>query len=303
MILDSLVVGAGPAGLTAAVYLARYRRRFLVLDSGASRASLIPVSHNYPGCPEGISGGDLLQRLRLQALRYGAAIHAGNVCALEQNDDGAFVAAVDDRRIVARTVLLATGVVDVEPDLPDVTDAIRRGLVRHCPVCDGYEVSGLDVAVIGHGAKAVREALFIRRYTSRLTLFATGDGVPLDAGQRRALADAGVRLVERRIASVRTEAHAVVGLTTDDGAEHRFDTLYSALGERPRSSLARQLGARCDEAGQILADDHLRTSVPGLYAAGDVVCALNQLAVAAGHAAIAATAIHHACDALIALPA
>lgn len=295
MKLDCLVIGAGPAGLTAAVYLGRYRRDTLVLESGASRAALIPKSHNYPGFPEGISGAELLQRLRLQAMRYGARIREAAVRTLERNDDGDYVAGFGDERVVARSVLLATGVVDVEPDLPDLMGAIHRGLVRHCPICDGYEVSDQRVAVIGLGDKLAREALFIGRYTRQLTAFCAGSASAMDAPLRSKLAAAAIRLVDRPIRRVCTEGGAVIGLETDDGEVHRFDTLYSALGEKPRSELALGLGARCNEDGQILVDQHQQTSVPGLYAAGDVVCALNQISVATGHAAIAATAIHHRC--------
>lgn len=295
MTLDSLVIGAGPAGLTAAIYLARYRRHALVVESGASRAALIPTSHNYPGFPEGIRGTELLQRLRLQALRYGARIQPGTVRSLELNDDGAYVAHIGDEHVSARTVLLATGVVDIEPDLPDLNDAIQRGLVRHCPICDGYEVSDQRVAVLGQGAKLAREAMFIRRYTSHLTAFAVSGSPAIDAAQRESLRQAGIRLVERGIRGVCTQAGNLIGLEMDDGEVHRFDTLYSALGEKPRSQLAMQLGARCNDDQQIVVDEHMQTSVLGLYAAGDVVCALNQISVATGHAAIAATAIHRRC--------
>ncbi|MGE5522943.1 MAG: NAD(P)/FAD-dependent oxidoreductase [Rhodospirillaceae bacterium] len=297
MTLDCLVIGAGPAGLTAAIYLGRYRRNALVVESGASRAALIPTAHNYPAFPEGIHGPELLRRLRLQALRYGAQIRSGTVQALEQNDDGAYVASVGDDYLTARFVLLATGVVDVEPELPDLNDAIRRGLVRHCPICDGYEVSDQHVAVMGQGSKLAREALFIRRYTPYLVAFSLGGKAGMDADHRSSLNEAGIRLIERPIRRVCTERGVLIGLETDDGEVHRFDALYSALGELPRSQLAMQLGARCNEDGQILVDEHMQTSVPGLYAAGDVVCALNQISVATGHAAIAATAIHRQCEA------
>ncbi len=293
--LDCLIVGAGPAGLTAAIYLARYRRNALVIDAGASRASLIPTSHNYPGFPEGISGPELLRRLRLQALRYGASIRAGTVQTLEQNDDGAYVVCTGEEYVAARTVMLATGVLDIEPDLPDLGDAIQRGLVRHCPICDGYEVMDQRVAVIGKGPKGVREALFIRTYTPHLTLFCVGEPGAIDAQHRGWLDEAGIRLVEGPIRRVRTQGGAVIGLETADGETHHFGTLYSALGEKPRSSLAVQVGARCNDDGQIMVDEHMQTSVPGLYAAGDVVCALNQISVATAHAAIAATAIHRGC--------
>jgi thioredoxin reductase (NADPH) len=294
LIYDCLIIGAGPAGLTAATYLGRFRRRTVVLDAGASRASLIPTSHNYPGFPEGISGKDLLARLREQALRYGTAIERAAIGDIERTD-GVFVASSGDRQWSGRTVLLATGVVDIEPRLPDVVDAIRRGLIRHCPICDGHEVIDRKVAVIGRGAKGAAEALFIRHYTPHLTLFTLGDGPPYASAERRRLDEAGIVIVEREVAAVRVEDASLVGLQTVDGEHHRFDTLYSALGFTVRSDLARVLGARCEESGCIVVDDHQQTTVAGVYAAGDVTAGpLNQIAVGTGEAAIAATAIHNA---------
>ena len=295
MNLDCLIVGAGPAGLTAAIYLARYRRRALVVDGGASRARLIPTSHNYPGFPEGISGPELLARMRAQALRYGARVREATVRSLGREGTECFVASLDDERVHARTVVLATGVIDVEPDLPDVTDAISRGLVRHCPVCDGYEVIDRAVAVIGKGAKLVREALFIRRYTSRLTAFSVGEPALIDDAHRMQLARAGIALVEEALVSVSTEAGAIVEIETGHAGVHRFDSLYSALGEKPRSELALRVGVQCASGSELVVDEHMQTSVPGLYAAGDVVSGLNQISVATAQAAIAATAIHHCC--------
>src|SRR3954468_14848735 len=109
--LDCLIVGGGPAGLTAAIYLARYRRKTRLVDSGESRAALIPESHNYPGF-RGIAGPDLLRRLRDQAGLYGAVLERGRVSALNRGDDGIFIAKAGSSEIQARFVLLATGLVD-----------------------------------------------------------------------------------------------------------------------------------------------------------------------------------------------
>ena len=112
--LDCLIIGGGPAGLTAAIYLARYRRQALVVDAGESRAALIPESHNYPGF-QGIAGPALLERLRAQARRYGAELRRGTVSALARDGD-VFTAVADGERLRARTVILATGLVDKKPD-------------------------------------------------------------------------------------------------------------------------------------------------------------------------------------------
>jgi thioredoxin reductase (NADPH) len=298
---DCLVIGGGPAGLTAAIYLSRFRRDIVVVDSGASRAALIPVSHNYPGFPEGIGGCELLSRLREQAARYGAAFIRGEVQHLERAADGSFVARTGTEDIAARTLLLATGAMDVEPSLPNLKDAIRGGLIRHCPICDAYEVIDKTVAVIGRGMKGVNEARFLRHYTANLTLFTLGTPHEITGDDRKSLESCNVAIVDEALAEVCTRDGAIVGLRTRSGAVYSFDVLYSALGARMRSDLARRLGAACDEAGQIVVDERLRTTVEGVYAAGDVANDLNQIAVAAGHAAIAATCIHNALKAGTAL--
>ena len=137
--LDALVVGAGPAGLTAAIYLARFRRRIVLIDSGQSRADLIPITHNYPGFPFGTSGRDLLARLRAQAAHHGVQVRNGTVTELYRNSAG-FTADAGGESIATRTVVLATGVVDRCPEIKDVRAATLSGRLRWCPVCDGFDV-------------------------------------------------------------------------------------------------------------------------------------------------------------------
>jgi len=297
---DCLIVGGGPAGLTAAVYLARFRRDALLIDAGEPRAALIPTSRNCPGFPDGIRGPDLLRAMRMHAERFGVPIAAGTVTRLsvdESNETVRFIAAWQpadggaERRAAARTVLLATGVVDIEPRLVRLERAIRDGYVRHCPICDGYEVIGERIAVIGFGAGGVEEALFVRTYSADVTLLTLGEPMGLDDESRRRLEEAGVAVVEEPIVELEIGDGKIRCLQTASG-EHRFDTLYSSLGANVRSELALALGAAHDETGALVVDDHQRTSVAGLWAAGDVSSSLNQISVAVGQAAIAATAIH-----------
>lgn len=291
--LDCIVVGAGPAGLTAAIYLARFRRAATILDGGASRASLIPVSHNYPGFPEGISGGELLDRLRLQATRYGANVTPSVVSEVSLSPDGGFIVRTQDQTLQAKNVLLATGVVDIEPDLPDIPDAIRRGYLRHCPICDAFEVIDRKVAVTGHGESHLEKARFLRTYTRDVTVFSLGKEMAVGKADRAEFQRMGVKLVEEAVVKVEIEGGTITALQMSGGSSLQFDVLYSALEAKIRADLARGLGAAQEDDDDVIVNEHQQTSVCGLYAAGDVVSGLNQISVAAGQAAIAATHIHN----------
>jgi thioredoxin reductase (NADPH) len=294
--LDCLVIGAGPAGLTAAVYLARFRRRIAILDAGRSRASYIARTRNYPGFPEGISGDELLARLRQQAERYGAQVTPGLVEHLRR-EEGLLVAECDGRKLAARAVLVATGLVDKEPEMTSLREAVDAGCIRLCPICDGHEVIDRKVAVYGPARSALSHALFMRTFTRDLTLVVPRGDAPLDAAGRRRLERAGIGFIAEAVSGISLVEGPRARVRLEDGREIEFETVYPSLGSRQRSELAIEAGARVNEAGEIVCDAHQRTSVPGLYAAGDVVASLNQLSVAVGHAAIAATAIHNALDA------
>jgi thioredoxin reductase (NADPH) len=286
---DFLVIGAGPAGLTAATYLARFRRNVKVIDGGASRASWIPICHNLIGFPEGISGKTLLDRLQVQVHKYGAPISAGQVERLERDSEGGFIAHTADRIILARCVLLATGGLDIEPELPGIRNAVQRGLVRYCPICDAYEAADQKDGLIAYGKCRLKEAFLLRAYTSDLTVLTLGQSMEISAEERNALEAAGIAILETPVDKLSWQDKSIFSWHLRDGAVRRFDTIYSALGTRIRSELAASLGAKVDEDGTLVVDAHQRTSVPGLYAAGDVVRGLSQISVAAGQAAIAAT--------------
>jgi thioredoxin reductase (NADPH) len=289
---DCVVVGAGPAGLTAAIYLARFRRDVLVIDAGASRAAWIPRSHNLPGYPAGVRGKTLLARMRRQAELYGAQISAGYVSDLKVLKTG-FGLATAEGSLRAAKVVLATGVIDNEPDVSGVEEAVLRGLIRVCPICDGYEVIGKTVGVIGADAHGAREALFLTTYSDDVWLIHTGPRDALPQAERRRLKAAGVRLIETPIERVVLDRRRIAALCFGPGEPQRFDVLYAGLGITPRAGLAVDAGARLDAEGRLIVSQHQETSIPGLYAAGDVVRGLNQISTAEGEGAIAATDIHN----------
>lgn len=293
-ILDCLVIGGGPAGLTAAIYLSRFHLDILVVDSGKSRASWIPCTHNHAGFPDGINGKELLQRMRDQACKYGAKIETEVVTKLERDEDsGIFTATWGSGCRQARTVLLATGVTNRRPpmdeDLHD--EALSRGLIRYCPICDGYEVTDKKVGVIGSGSHGVAEAVFVRNYTADVTLIAPDAALKLDAKDRKKLEEAGIQCVDGPAQAVAFDDKAIV-VDTSEG-HHAFDSIYPALGSDTHTQLAEMLGADLSEDDRIKVDSHQRCSVAGLYAAGDVVLGLDQISHAMGEGGVAATTVRN----------
>ncbi len=292
-LLDCIVIGAGAAGLTAAIYLARFQRRIAVIDGRTSRLLSIPASHNYPGFPNGIHGEDLLARLRAQAVEYGLAITNGTVDRLDRLGDGNFIAACGSQQWQARTAIIATGVVDVEPDFADVKRAVTKGCVRYCPICDGFEAIGKKVAVIGRGKDGLQEALFIRHFTPEVSLFSLTEPLMLTAQDQERITRSGVRAVHDPVERLALDEADLMKLYLRGDTQECFDVVYVALGTMVNSGIAQQLGANVTDNGELLVDAHQQTSVEGLYAAGDIVAGLNQITVAMGQATVAATAIHH----------
>ena len=292
--LDCLVVGGGPAGLTAAIYLARFHLDILVVDGGKSRASWIPCTRNHAGYPDGIAGTELLQRMRDQACKYGAKIETEFVTKLERDDaTGLFTATWGSGETKARSVLLATGVTNRRPPMDEALhdDALARGLVRYCPICDGYEVTDKRIGVIGSDSHGVAEALFLRSYTADLTLIAPDKALRLRSEDHERLQQAGIECVDGPAQAVAIADKCIV-VDTAEG-HYTFDSIYPALGSDTHTQLAEMVGADLSNEACIKVDSHQRTSVPGLYAAGDVVIGLDQISHAMGEGGVAATTIRN----------
>jgi len=289
-VFDTLIVGGGPGGLAAAYYLARFRRSVRVLDSGESRAAWVPVTHNHAGFPKGIEGPALLERMRRQVLDAGGCID--HTCVEDARQ--LFVLETGMGPVHGRTLLLATGVVDVKPELPDLVDAVRDGLVRYCPVCDAYEARGKDILVLGSGESGFGEADFLRDFSDRITVLTQGIQVDPGSAAYRRLEDRQVQVIERPLAKLAADTEGGrIRLTLAGGHELDFDLVYSAMGYTPRNDLAKRLHVEIGEDRRIVTDRHQETSVRNCFAAGDVVQGLNQISVAIGQAAVAATTMHN----------
>lgn len=287
---DCAIVGGGPAGLTAAIYLGRYLRRTLLVDAGESRAALIPCTRNFPGFPAGIRGTALLARLRRQLARYEVECVRGEVTQIVRDDSG-FELRNATQAWRARCVLLATGVVDEGPSLWDMREALERGVLRACPVCDAYEARGRRIAMLAGSGDVAAHARFLAHYGAHVTVHGWRQALP--PGLVTGCVDAGFAVASApAVALLPRDDGIAVALA--DGTRCDYDVVYTLTGAKCRNHLARELGAGLTAAGDLVVDAHQQTCVTGLYAAGDVVDALNQITVAVGQAAIAATAMHNA---------
>jgi thioredoxin reductase (NADPH) len=231
--------------------------------------------------------------MKAQAQKYGASIVTSRVTRLDRTKGG-FRAEWGEGSVTARKVLLATGVTNRRPpmdeDLHD--EALAGGLIRYCPICDGYEVTDKAVGVIGDDTHGVAEAVFLRGFTKDITLIAPHSEHDLDPEDRARLEEYGIKTVDGPCSAIAAHEDCIV-VDTADG-HYTFDSVYPALGSDVHNELAKQVRAKLSrDIGCILVDSHQRTSVPGLYAAGDVVLGLDQISHAMGEGGVAATTIRN----------
>jgi thioredoxin reductase (NADPH) len=247
-------------------------------------------------------GTELLQRLRDQAAHYEVRLESGEVTGLTRAGNifeapTKNVAGTADGSALpsfrASSVLLATGTADTIRNIPNWMTGIKRGIIRLCPICDAYEARDQAIAVMSSsGKKGVNHALFLKTYTDAVTLIHMAEAT-LAKTEQNTLRRAKIDVIEDVHAEVRIAEKSQPAIRLSNGEELYFDVIYPMLGESPRSGLATQMGARCNKKRNLIVDRHQRTTVSGLYAAGDVVNELSQISVATGQAAIAATDIHN----------
>ncbi len=228
-----------------------------------------------------------------QARLYGTRIECGQVTRIEKCDDGLFSAEFGAGPVKARTVLLATGVANRRPQMDEELHehALAAGLIRYCPICDGYEVTDAKVGVLGNSDRGPGEAIFLRSYTADVTLIDPDGPIDISAEDRKRLDAAGVRLIDGPV-SVIEPGEGEIHVETPSGC-HAFAAIYPALGSDTHVSLAEMLGAKLSADRCIVVDAHQRTSVEGLYAAGDVVHGLDQISHAMGEGGVASTTIRN----------
>jgi thioredoxin reductase len=291
--LDAAVVGGGPAGLSAAIWLGRHRRRTVLVDAGEHRNRWVEHAHGYLG-RDPLDPRTLVDRARQDLSRYDTVrVHRGRALSTLRDDgdgDGPlFTLRTDAEELTARRLVLATGVVDAFPDVRNFFD--HYGVdVFHCPVCDGFETRGKPVVVFGWAEHVVGFALGLLEWASQVTVVTDGNRLEADAPDRRRLCAAGVTVVEDEALELCGPRGALRAVRLRGGAELICQAAFFAIAHRPVADLAGALGCALTEEGYVQVDDTARTSVEGVYAAGDLTPGVQLIQVAAAKGTIAGVA-------------
>jgi len=295
-VYDVVIVGAGPAGLTAGIYCSRSRLSTVILERNMAggQIALTELVENYPGFPEGISGFDLAYRMKQQAEKFGAEVREIEaVSALRRAASGCHVLATDRGEITARAVILAPGRVPRRSGVPGEAEFIGRG-VSWCATCDGALYRGRTVAVIGGGDAAVEEGLFLTKFAEKVYLVHRRDELrAAPIAQERAFASPKFEFVWDSIPKRIVGTEVVAALEVENvktGAPRSLPVngVFVYIGQTPNTDWL-QGTVELDESGYIVTDDRLRTKLPGVFACGDAhVTAIKQIAMAVGEGALAA---------------
>jgi thioredoxin reductase (NADPH) len=287
---EVIVVGGGFAGLSAAIYLGRAQRDTLLIDEAKSMGRWEPDIQNYLGFPEGISGKTLLSRAREQAWRYGLRRSRDHVLTARRTDSG-FSLRGENRSYNCKRLLLATGIFHIPPDIHGVQPCLGHSLF-FCKDCDGYRVRGKDIAIYGWAEEAVEYALSMLLYSSCVFVLTDGRNPRWSRKHSAWLREYKIPVYHDRIIDVGRADGQIQSVRLADGTVIRLDALFTTRGDVYFNKLAKQLGAKVDQEGQIIVGLDMNTSIAGLYAAGCVTPANCQMIVAAGQGAIAAQAIN-----------
>ena len=282
-VVDSIIIGGGPAGLSASIYIARYNRSVLVVDDGYGRSTSHEVNENYLGFPDGVGARDLRVLGRAQAERFGARFHDGRAESIERRD-GAFVTTTGAGAFRSRTLILATGVLDEFPAFEGIEAYVGRSLFW-CITCDGWKTRGKRVLVIGLDDEAATTTLQFQNFTDDVSILTNcdRDRCRISPERRQMLERAGVPVLISELRTVHGADGMVEAVETAAGDRIACDVLISHQGATPNAGLARSLGADIDDAGYVIVDNEQRTNVPMLYAAGDLTRPFSHQIVSAAH--------------------
>ena len=290
-VYDVAIVGGGPAGLTAALWLARYLHSVVLIDSGDPRNWETRGINGFLGS-QGNRSTETRVKVRVDAEQFGAEIIDEEVCTVQNTNGERFVLNLDKgRTIESRRILLAIGVKDVWPDIPGLNDCY--GETAHvCPDCDGYETRNCKTVVIGSGRKAVGMALALTTWTEKIVICTNGGAGDMEARNLDKLKTLNIPVLTEPVTRITSKDGVIRCIGLDGGMQLDCDRLYFAIGQYPADDLGAQLKCKRDELGLIKIDEHYHTSVMNVFAAGDIVGGPQLAIAAAADGAMAALAIH-----------
>ena len=290
-VYDVAIVGGGPAGLSAALWLARYLHSVVLIDSGDPRNWETRGVNGFLGS-QGIRSPDLRKRGREDAESFGAKLVAAIVDKVENVNSERFVLTLQSGdKIASRRILLAIGIKDVWPHIPGLADCYGE-TVHVCPDCDGYDTRGCKTIVVGSGRKAVGMAFSLTNWTSEIVICTNGESVNMEEPWLDKLKALNIPVIAEKIEKVNSENREIRCVTLEGGMQIDCDRLFFSIGQYPADDLGAQLKCKRDESGLIVIDDRYHTSVLNVFAAGDIVPGPQLAVAAASDGAIAALAIH-----------
>jgi thioredoxin reductase len=287
---DAVVIGGGPAGLSAALWLGRYRRSVLVYDAGEPRNEPAWAVHGYPGVPDP-SPSELRRRLFQQAQGAGAELRSGEVVSVTGTKDDFLLATAAGERVRARRVVLAYGLRDYIPGIEGLEELYGTS-VFHCADCDGPAVADSRIGVLGWDAYGANLALYLRHWSDRITLLGHGQEPELDERAMQVLQENGIEFMPQRLARVSGHGGNLTQAEFEDGGTLRLEALFFHLGSEPRCALGAQLGCELDDEGYVTVDRGQETSCEGVHAAGDITGHPHLASIAAAEGVRAGLAIH-----------
>ncbi len=289
---DLVIVGAGPAGLTAAIYAARSGLRTIVLEKAniGGQVAFTPIVENYPGFTR-IAGKALMDMIAQHAMHY-TRIHQGEEAVEIKPANERFEVLTIKRKYLARAVILATGAKHRKLNVTGEDRLYGRG-VSYCATCDGYFYRGKKVFMIGGGNSAATEALYLNSIGANVTLVHRRDKLRAEAALQESLAERKIPILYNSEVKEILGSEVVTSvkiLDTEEGTvkEEAVDGIFISIGYEPVNTLAMELGLKLNEEGYIEVDRHQRTSMPRIYAAGDITGGVKQIVTALGQGSIAA---------------
>jgi thioredoxin reductase len=287
---DVVIVGGGPAGLSAAIWLGRYGRRVIVVDAGAPRNEPAWAVHGYPGVPDP-TPTELRRRLYQQAQGAGAELRQGEAITARGTKDEFEVRTADGDVIPCRRLVLAYGLRDYVPQIEGI-DELYGTSVFHCADCDGPAVAGTRIGVLGRDRYAANLALYLRQWSEQVVLLTDGQDADLDERGEQTLQNAGIDVVKGKVRRVVGHGGNLTQVEFDDGEALRRDAIFFHLGSEPRCDLAESMSCDLDDDGYVVVDRGQETSCPGVHAAGDLTGHPHLASIAAAEGVRAALAIH-----------